>query len=153
MNIILFNPEVTQGTKLHSICGRSGKVYGKTSYSSKYQGHIFTMTMTEYRKHARDILSNRMPLQLWIPIPEEPEAKPEDTTLADILETLLPFAKGGDKTPVDTLRRILAPEIAKAEAVSEIALYSTQKLRAVAAERMIDVTGLSRPEMIAKLTS
>lgn len=135
------------------------------------------MSPEDYKKCARDILSNKIALQGWIPmfVMEESDLPSGgSSTLAEIMDLLAPFALDSDQSPVDTLKRVLdranevpppAGEPKQAEslplgkpnleaAVEEcISNLSTQKLRALAKQRGIDVSGKTRPEMIAILNT
>lgn len=170
MKVILFNPEVTAGTTMHSLCGRSGKVYGKTRNSNTLGGHIFEMSLDEYAKAARDILSNKLPLQFWIPIfvpdpePANDQITYEPTEASEMLSQLL-YILGGhaidaDQSPIETLTRVLSgravptaevPDDNKATRQAELTQMDIKEVRALAQEKSIETKGMTKRQIILKL--
>lgn len=123
--VTLLNPDVQAGTTQHSVCGRSGKIYGRSRYSKELGGHIFEVPAdtfyAERNKMALDIGRNQMPNQCWIvahvsiarPLAETPTQIPPpeqpNTTIDAMVELLRPYYRPEEnQTPIDAVKALIA---------------------------------------------
>lgn len=106
MKMLIVNP-AGRGIRQLPVCGRSGKTYGYAVWNQAYNGHVFELSMEDYRRYAPDICMQNVPLQSWygIPVQESPSPNQQKPELDQILSS--EFSADTDETLTDTARRLV----------------------------------------------
>lgn len=150
MNILLVNYGTGVGPSV-PVQGRSGKEYGRAIFRRELKGHVFSLTLEEYKKIVVDVLENKRPLQQWIPFPEEQPVG--DDGLNAILELLKPVALEEDNTPLDTLKRILSPKEPAENQLVKLGALDIKALKELAKEKGIETKGMRKCDIVEALVA